>query len=161
MNKLSITFIGAILVALISCTPYQEVDIIKIGDYDVQNLSTSNVDLVVKMEVNNPNTYNIRIKKSDFDLFVDGSKVGKAKMANDVVIEKKTQKEYDLVLKANPSDISSKLMSNVMGLLGKKKVKVGIKGKVKAKVFGLVGKKFDVEEEEEIDISELMGAMGR
>lgn len=153
--KLKYLLILTIISVFISCK-YNEVELIKVSDYSIGNFSGDNVDINMNIEVNNPNNYNIKIKKTTLDLFVDGKKIGEAPMQQNIVLEKNNQKNYPLTVRANYKDLSKSLFSNITDLFEKKSVKLGIKGKVKASAYGVVGKKFDLEVEEEINLQELI-----
>ena len=147
-------------VFICSCTAYKEVELIGVNYYALGDLAKETVDLTVKLEVNNPNAYNIRIKKTTLDLFLEGKEVGKAKMQKDIVLKKKTQQEYEFTIRANYKELSGAVLKSIGSLIGKNKVSIGLKGKVKAKAFGIVGKKFDLDVKESINLKEIMKLSG-
>ncbi len=152
---------GLILLSILmlSCNAYKEVEMIRVGDYSVGNMTNEKVAINLNMEVNNPNSYNIRIKKSTLDLYLEGKKVGETQMTNDIVLKKKTQAVYPFTIEANYKDIAGAAMKSVSSLFGKKEVTLGIKGRVKAKALG-IGKKFDLDVQEKISMTELMKMAG-
>ena len=101
------------------------------------------------MKVNNPNNYNIKIKKSALDVFVNGSKVGRTKMKNNIVLKKNHQDVYPLYLSLSEKELKSSALSSIGSFL-KGSMKVRIKGDIKAKVYG-VGKKFPIDIEEPVN----------
>lgn len=159
VKTLKILLVLVLLTSFFSC--YEEVELIKVGDYSIGKVEGDFINIHVNAEINNPNKYNIKIKKTALDLFVDKKNVGQAKMTNDIVLKKKTQDTYQFTVKANYKKLSGSLMSSLKSLLGKSKIKLGIKGRVKAKAFGLIGKKFDLDMEEDVNLNELMrGGIG-
>lgn len=149
-----------LLIFISSCTAYKEVDIIRVGDYGVGDISSKEVELTVNMEVNNPNGYNIRIKKSTLDLLIEGKKIGETKMVEDIVLKKRTQDTYQFRVKANYKELSKAVFSSIGSLFGKKEITIGLQGKVKAKAFGIIGKRFKVDVTEQVNIQELMKLSG-
>lgn len=123
--------------------------------YNLDGVKSDYVDLAITVKINNPNNYNIRIKKTVLDLFIEKKKVGKAKMKNDIVLKKEANDEYTFVVQANYKELSNSVFSSLGSVLFKSSIKLGVKGKVKAKAFGLVGKKFDVDIEENISMKDL------
>lgn len=159
-KELKIVSVVVLMVTLFSCSAYKEVELVRVGDYSVGQVSGDYMDIFVNLEVNNPNNYNIKIKKTTLDLFVDGKKVGEAPMKEDLLLKKKTQDNYQFTIRADYKQLSKKLFSNLGALFGKKTIKLGIKGQVKAKAMGVVGKKFDLDVEEEVNIKELVKNSG-
>lgn len=149
-----------LLVFITSCAAYKDVELIGVNNYALGDLAKETVDLTVKMEVNNPNGYNIRIKKTTLDLFLEGKEVGKAKMQGDIVLKKKTQQEYEFTIRANYKELSGAILKSIGSLFGKNEITLGLKGKVKAKAFGIVGKKFDLDVKEKVNLNDLMKMSG-
>lgn len=155
-----IVSIMVLVVTLFSCSSYKEVELLSVGDYAVGPVSKETMDIFVNLEVNNPNNYNIKIKKTTLDLYLDGKKIGEAPMKEDILLKKKTQDNYQFTIRADYKQLSKKLFSNLGALFGKKTIKLGVKGQVKAKAMGVVGKKFDLDVEEEVNIKELVKNSG-
>ncbi|MBL4703637.1 MAG: LEA type 2 family protein [Flavobacteriales bacterium] len=105
------------------------------------------------MKIQNPNTYNIKVKKTTFDLFLNGKSIGKAKMLDDMKLLKSSTEIHNVVFESSYKELSKGLMSS-LGLLFGGTAKFRIRGKAKAKAFG-IGVKFDVDFVEEIKASDL------
>lgn len=148
------------LFSLFSCNAYQDVEMLKVDLKSIGDIKNDNVTINLAMEVNNPNGYNIKIKKSTFDLFIEGDKIGEAHMTDDILLKKRTQDVYPFSIKTNyKSLVASITKKSLQIILGKSHIDLRLKGKVKAKVYGL-GKKFDVDVTEKLDIKELMKKVG-
>ena len=144
------------LISLLSCNAYKEVEMLGVQNYDLDNITNENVDLAITVKINNPNTYNIKIKKSTLDLYIENNKVGKAQMKEDIVLKKETNAEYTFIVTADYKELSSGVLKAAPNAIFKSSIKLGAKGKVKAKAFGIVGKKFDLDLEDNINMKELM-----
>jgi LEA14-like dessication related protein len=115
-----------------------------IGNFNLQNFSPKNETkyiIEVSVEVNNPNNYNIWLKKGDFDINMGKQKMGHIKTIGKVVLKKNKKDSYTLKGEAT-LDPGGALMG--MLLNGGSNKHVTIKGAIKGGVF-IIGKKFDVE----------------
>lgn len=108
----------------------------------------------MNVKLNNPNRYKIKVIKADLDLFVGGTAAGKALLTEKVILKKKSEDDYDVIVEINPKDLTKALLSNALGIAFQKKVQVKVKGKVKGRVF-IFGKNIDVEFKENIDVGSL------
>lgn len=145
--------IGIILLAsFTSCIDYKDVEFLGITDYSLTKLDSDEVKISLKMKIKNPNNYTIKVKKSDFDLFLNGKELGKTIMLNDIKLEKNRSQIHDVVFESNLKDISSGIFSSLGILLGGKST-LRIKGELKARAFG-IGKKFKVDFSQDIKASD-------
>ncbi len=136
-------------VFLTSCFDYEDVEFRGVQNVGLEGRSEGNITLRIDMKVNNPNNYNIKIKKSALDVYVNGSKVGRTKMKNNIVLKKNYQEVYPLYLSLSEKELKSSALSAIGSFL-KGSMKVRIKGDIKAKVYG-VGKKFPIDIEEPVN----------
>ena len=135
-----------------SCFEYEDVEFLGIDDYTIDKVNTEEVNITLKMKVKNPNNYNIKIKKSSFDIFLNGKELGKTKMKDDIKLAKNSTDVYEVVFESSLKELSKGIFSSLGMLLGGTS-KLRIKGEVKAKAFG-IGKKFDVDFTEDIKASD-------
>lgn len=149
-----IFFYTAILILLNSCFEYEEVDFKGIQNFKLENKTSENLLMRLDLKVNNPNNYSITIKPTTLDIYVNGKLAGKTKMKDKIVLKKQTTGVYPLYMQANTKDIMSALPMSLGALLSGK-IKMGIKGNVKAKAYG-VGKKFYINEEETVYLKNFM-----
>lgn len=127
-----------------------------IGDFNLQNLtpkSDSKYLIEVSVEVDNPNNYNIWLKKGDFDIIMGKEKMGKIKTIGKVTLKKNKKDNYTIKGEAT-LDPGSALMG--MLLNGGSNKKVTIKGTLKGGVF-IFGKKFDVEFDDKLPSMNMFG----
>lgn len=156
MNKIfknSILY-SAILVLMSSCLEYEEVDFKGLQDIRLENTTSEQLLIRLDLKVDNPNTYNIIIKPAILDVYINGKFAGKTKMKEKIVLKKSTTGVYPLYLQAARKDIIGSVAGSI-GTLLSGKVKVGIKGNVKAKAYG-VAKKFYLNEEETVSLKGLL-----
>lgn len=141
-------------VSLSGCFEYEDVDFKGVQNFSLANKTKENVLIRLDLKVNNPNSYNITIKPTTLDVFINGKNAGKTKMKDKIVLKKNTTGVYPLYLQAKTQDIMG-VMTGSLGALLSGKVKVGIKGNVKAKAYG-ISKKFYLNEEETVSLKGLM-----
>ena len=135
---------------LTSCFDYEDVEFKGVQNIGLDDRSGGTITVRIDMKVNNPNSYNIKINKSSLDVFVNGSKVGKTKMKNNIVLKKNHQDLYSLYLTLSEKELKRSALSSIGSLLTGR-MKVRIKGEIKAKVYG-IGKKFPIDVEEPVNL---------
>jgi len=133
-----------------SCFDYEDVEFKGVQNFGIEDRSAGNITVRIELKVNNPNNYNIKIKKSSLDVFVNGAEVGKTKMKNNIVLKKNHQDVYPLYLTLSEKELKRSALSSIGSFL-KGSMKVRIKGDIKAKVYG-VGKKFPIDIEEPVNL---------
>lgn len=79
-----LVFVWALLL-LTSCN-YQNVEVRNIRSIQINRFNQRGIDLTGEVKVYNPNTYKIKIKSTDADLYLNGRKAGKIHLTEKVVI---------------------------------------------------------------------------
>jgi hypothetical protein len=70
----------------------------------------SQIKASITFKINNPNFYSIKLKQSDFEIFLDNDKLGSARMLEDLKIIKKKEGEYTLNLALQESELKSSII---------------------------------------------------
>lgn len=142
------------VVTLQGCFDYEEVQFRGVQDVSVVERTDDVVKLKIDVKVDNPNKFNIKVKKSTMDIYINDKYVGKTHLDDKLVIKKNSEEVYGVVLRANPKDILKAAMGSLGGLL-KGSVAVRLTGDVKGSVYG-ISKKVAVDVEEDINLKDLM-----
>ena len=142
------------MVSLQGCFDYEEVDFKGVQNVSVLERTDDVVKLQLDVKVDNPNKFNIKVKKSTMNIYINEKFVGKTTLDEKVVIKKKTEDVYGVVLNADPKDLLKAAMGSLGGLL-KGNVTVRLKGDVKGSVYG-ISKKVPIDVEETIDLKDIM-----
>ncbi|HRO75675.1 MAG TPA: LEA type 2 family protein [Crocinitomicaceae bacterium] len=129
-------------------------DIKYLGADNISNITKSgkgDYTVSVDFKIDNPNTYHIKVKPSDINVFLNNSKIGVVRLDEKVKLVKKTKGVYTTKLnlkleKLNFFDIAKN------ALFGKTSIQ--FQGKVKAGT-GIFFKKFDVNETRKLDKNQL------
>ena len=136
-----------------SCIEYEDVEFLGVENYSIDKVSSDDVKITLHMKIENPNTYNIKVKKSILNLYLNDKKLGKAIMQEDVKLMKKSTEVHQIAVVATVKDLSKGLLSS-LGMLFGKTADLRIQGDVKAKAFG-IGKTFEVDFTQEISAADL------
>ncbi len=146
-----------VLFSVTSCTIYEEVEMLGVEGYRFEKLEGNQSMASIDFRINNPNFYSIKLKKSTVEVYLDDNKLGDAAMAEEVFVSKKKEDTYTLDLLLNDRDIAKAALLLLGKALFKKTIKLTIKGKAHCKVYGVLGKKIDINESKELNLKELLG----
>src|SRR5687767_12951582 len=127
-----------------------------IGDFNLQTFtpkSDTKYLVEVSVDVDNPNNFNIWLKKGDFDIIMGKQKMGKIKTIGKVVLKKNKKGTYTIKGEATLDPGSSLLGMITNGNSGSK---ITIKGTMKGGVF-IFGQKFDVEFDDKLPAMNFFG----
>ena len=140
---------------LTSCFDYEDVEFKGMEGFNIEERNENNLTVRLDMKVDNPNDYNITVKKSTLDIYLNGKYVGKTKMQNPIKLKKRKEGIYPVYLKTNGSDLMKVGLGSLGGLMGGN-LKVRLKGDVKAKAYG-IGKTFPIDVEEPVSLKGIFG----
>jgi LEA14-like dessication related protein len=135
------------------CFEYEDVDFNGVESFNIEDKNLNDMKFKVGLSINNPNPYNIKIKPSSLDIYVNDKYAGKARITNKLVIRKKEAGVYYTLISANGKDIMKAVGGSLKVLFGGN-IKVRLKGKVKGGAYG-VSKKIDVDFTESISAKDL------
>ena len=134
---MSVFFFLFLLVTVASCK-LNQIQFKGIEDYQVVNASISGAELKVLFTIDNPSAFNILIRKSTLDLYVDDKSIGTLNIDEKVKVKKRAEGVYELPIKASFDKLP---VSSLM----KPRIKAKINGKIKTRAF-IFFKKIKVEE---------------
>lgn len=152
MNRF-LTFLLSAIVLLSSCK-IQDVDFVAVNDYNINRSNDNQVRLKLNVKLNNPNSFNIKVKKAKLSLDINGNDGGEIKLANNVTIEKNKEGDYDFILGGDPKQIGKAIAAASINIALSGKATITVKGWVKGKAFGL-GKKIEINEKKSISLKDL------
>lgn len=131
-KKLNIVVFILFVGLLSSCSIYKQVDIGGVNNVDFKGMVDNKVKLQLKVPIENPNAYKLKIKDMDLDVHINGKYLGKMKNSKEIVVEKKSNQVQDF-----PVEIHVKNMLGSMGLFYKLRksssVEMKIEGTIKVK----------------------------
>jgi LEA14-like dessication related protein len=136
---------------LLGCMEYKDVEMVKVVDFGVKDITSDGVVFQVSMQIKNPNNYKINIVDSDLDLYVKDNKTGKVILKDKVTLPENSNKIHHFVFKSDYKNLTTDPASIIGMVIGGNQLEVEVKGDIKAKAKGL-SKKFPVEFKEKISL---------
>jgi LEA14-like dessication related protein len=125
-----------LIVGLTSCEIYKNVEVKRVEDIDLFELTNSNVSAVLRIGLENPNPYKITLFESDLELRIDGNLAGSLALAEPVVLAPKSSKVYDIKVFTNITDVEG-FLGNALSLMFKDEIELQASGYVQAKGLGV------------------------
>jgi len=137
-----------LLFTLNSCIQFEQVKFLGISNVSSVKKDGKAIDLDLDLRVDNPNTYNIKVKPSQLDVYLNDSRMGIIHLNERVKLKKKAEDIYTakLTVELDGFNVLALAKSALTG-----KVELNFKGKIKAG-NGLITKSFDINEKKELDL---------
>lgn len=145
---LKLFFYSFIILIFFSSCKLSEIQFRGVEGYKLTNASAESVSMNINFSIDNPSAFNIKVKPSHLDLYLDGKLVGDLKIDKKVRIKKRTDGTYEMPVTA----IFDKGLP--ISTLMKGRVTAKIDGKIKAKIL-LFSKKFEITETMPISLGSL------
>lgn len=133
------------------CIQYREVQIVKITEIGIKEISVKGIEVEVAMQIKNPNKYDISIVDSDLAISLKGEKMGVASIKEKIKLKKKSNKIYRFTIQSHFKDIASGALPILMGLITKNSMALRVQGNIKAKAKG-ISKKIPIDFKENIKL---------
>tara|TARA_B110000438_G_C15217515_1_gene395816 strand:- start:14 stop:475 length:462 start_codon:yes stop_codon:yes gene_type:complete len=143
-----------IFLLLNACSSFKEVEFKGVENVSFGQKEDSEIPLIFDVRINNPNQFNILLKKGVVDVFLNNQFLGKSTLSHKITIEKNKETVYPIVINTSFSNLSKAALSSLGVLLGKKLI-LKIDGKIVVKAL-IIRKKIDVNFTEEINPSTLL-----
>ena len=139
-----------ITILLTSCNAYKSINITGVEGVEFKGMMNNKISLELKVPIENPNWYKIKIKSMDFDVTVNGSFLGTMKNSQQIVIPSKSD-----TLQVFPVDIYVKNLFGAMSTLNtirrSKSVDMQIEGSMKVRAL-LSGKTVKISEKQRVSL---------
>jgi LEA14-like dessication related protein len=137
--------------SLSSCLEYKEVEMVKVIDVEVNEISAQGVAIDVAMQIKNPNKYTIKIVDSDLNLFLKGNKMGTATLKDNVILKKKSNAVYRFTLQSNFKDLGLGSLPALLSLMTQSSMEVQVVGTIKAQAKG-ISKRVPIDFTEKVEL---------
>lgn len=142
------------LIFLQGCFDYEEIEFKGVKNVSLLDRTDKVLKLQVDVLVNNPNKFNIKVKKSSLDIYMNDKYVGKTTLDSKIVLKKNSEAIYGVVLNADAKSVMKAAMGSLGGFL-KGSVDIRLKGRVKGSVYG-ISKSVDVDMTEKVNLKEFL-----
>jgi len=157
MRKWSVKFFGMIALLLVlstsSCKMYQEVKVSDVQNVQFSEFSGDKLEAQIFFTIENPNWYDIKMKDSKIDVFLEGSFLGTIEQFDEILIPKKSSTVQIMKMTSTP-DALSNILGNALALFFKQELKFEAKGYVQGKAL-FINKRIDVSVSEAIKKEDL------
>lgn len=148
-------FLLLLLTSEMACMPrFTQPELVQITRVKVRHLGFDGVKLDFCAVVRNPNRYRITLQGLDAEVYVNGIRLGKVVSETDLIMSKKGVSDLPLLLDAQWKGVLENVVPLVQALGKGKKIQLGLKGELKAKVKG-IGKTFPFDFSEAVDLGEV------
>jgi LEA14-like dessication related protein len=153
-NSINKTMKWGCLLALLfvfSACSVEKVEFKGIENLKLVKLESRNLSLTFEATISNPNKSKIKVKPSNFDLYINGSQVGIAHIDNTIEFQKASESTVTVPVTVN---VMQGAIPKILAGALMKTATVRIVGKFKGSMYGFTkGKKID--ETKEISLREL------
>ena len=137
-----------------SCA-YKNVELVEVASVHVDEFSSTNVQVTASLVLKNPNDFEINIKDSDLDLYINDYKVARADIKKRIKIPENTVMAHDLVFDSSLEDVGGGVLRSLVSVIARGIVKIGIKGSVNATAYKMTEKvPVDVEGDVKVDVGD-------
>jgi len=92
---------------LVGCLSYEEVRVVRVVNTDVKSFSMEGAEVVITLQISNPNNYKITISNFDLDILLNGTKLGKVDVANRIILPKKSNEAHSITMKLKKKDLAT------------------------------------------------------
>ncbi len=144
------TLCGLLLLTASGCLSYEEVTFKGVTNVELSRMDAGGVAARVTVTLDNPNNYRIHVLDPNVDLFLNEVYIGKAVLDSNLVLDKKSSKDYPVPLHATFDDHGTQAMGAMLAAALTGKATLKAKGSIVGKAF-LLRKRFPFEEEHEFE----------
>jgi LEA14-like dessication related protein len=137
--------------ALSSCTLYKDVEVVHVGEIRVTEMGQDGVKAEIDLTLSNPNSFNVKLVDSDIDVWVNNAPIGKVRLAENLLINKKSNEPLVLKLMSSYDDLSPDFLATALSLIFARNAQFKAEGYIKGKAL-LIGKKVDVQVDQEVKL---------
>ncbi len=136
---------------LAGCLSYEDVQIVRVVNTDVKSFSAQGAEVVVTLQISNPNNYKITISNFNLDIFLNGAKLGKADITNKIVLPKKSNEVHSITMKLKKKGLAATAMPAMLSAAMGGRMQLRAKGTIKAKAK-MISKKVPIDFTENISL---------
>lgn len=148
---ISFLFLMVLGLNLSSCMDFEMIKFLGVDGFEMPKMDNREIWLNLKLKIDNPNKFGIKIKPSDIAVFVKDQKMGVVHLDKKIKFKKKREGIYETKLKINLEDGA---FFSMMKLAQEAEFPVRFVGKLKGSVYGIT-KKIDFDQTKTMSGSDL------
>lgn len=137
---------------MLSSCSYKEVVFKGVHDVKVGKFDKSGMEVTANVALENPNSYSIKVKDPDVDVFLNNLYLGKAHLDHMVVLGAHSSEVYIIPMHASFDGGGGNVLAALISTAISGKGELKLKGTVTGGVGPFLRKKFPFEETETIDL---------
>lgn len=149
MKKPLILFIVSIF--LFSSCKFKEVTIGEVKNIAINEMTKEYVAVDLFLPINNPNNFSFKVSKINLDISLNGVELGNAYKLEKVKVPANSNDTYKFTVKVKLKNMANSSMA-FLGALFSNRVKLKLKGYVKANAFLIGSKKIDVDVDKSVKL---------
>lgn len=134
---------------LLTACGYEEVRLEAIEEVEVREFNAQGIALVAQVRVNNPNGYKLKVRDPEVDLYLNGTRVGRAELDSIIVLRPRGTYSYRVPMRARFEGAGVPLLMVGLGAAFGGEMRLQAKGTVTGQA-GLFRRKFPFDMEENI-----------
>jgi LEA14-like dessication related protein len=144
---------GLILLSLSSCFRIEDVEIKEIKSVKLLEFTEKGLLVESEIMIANPNSYDIQVVGSEFNVVVNKAAIGEASIVNKLRIPGKSSDFHKVRLRSSPKELASNAIPKLIAITasGKDELDFKVDGFIVGKVW-LFKKKVDVAHEGKVDL---------
>lgn len=132
-----------------SCKMYKDVSVSDIQEVKMGELNSDGIEAQIYFTIENPNWYDLKLKETKVDVFIEGDFFGTIDQFGEILIPKKSKTTQALRVKAKP-EAFQKLLGSAIKLFFKSELKIEAKGYARGKAL-FINKRIDISVSESVD----------
>lgn len=125
------------ILGLGACVNYEEVEITNIKSIRLVELTDRELQVETEVEIENPNSFEITLVESSFQVIVEDEAIGTASILDKVTVAGNSKEYYKLLLNSSLEDLEQNAMTNLLAITasGKENIKFKIDGYIVGKAL--------------------------
>lgn len=118
-------------VFFVSCNPLQEISFSGVEGVKLNNLSQKGIDALVTVRIKNPNSMSFKVYPSEMEIAVNGMKLGKTSITDNVTIKRNSEAPYTFKIHSDFAGFSFADLPKLLSIATNKNLQVNLKGNLK------------------------------
>jgi LEA14-like dessication related protein len=131
-------------VMLLGSCSYQGVTLSQITGVKVKKITNQGVEMEIGMKIDNPNSYGFNVYRSSFQIKLNGTDLGKARLAKREHVKAHSNDVHTFLVTTSFDQLLKGGLPEVIGMFSRKNSELEIKGNLKAGKF-LLRKKIPID----------------
>lgn len=131
MKKIIISLFILSGVFITSCSPLKEISFSNVESVKLNNLSQKGIEASVTVRIKNPNKMSFKVYRSEMEITVNGMKLGKASITDNVTIKRNSEAPYTFKIKSDFSGFNFADLPKLLSIATSKNLQVNLKGNLK------------------------------